>query len=249
MYNFSVDFNWHLNAREVSSAITLFGPLSDLNVRKGQVTKAESCSVALTSPESLSRCSAFAVIKMWVLSKPRITIFATIKMSRKGGNDPHSCPWNFNCDNYVSSGSSYANYPTAWCTILNDNLESFLWERFQRHLRNTRKHYCITAARLWSLSCARQIQLISSHPTPPRSIPLFHQRHGLPNGLFLQVYDSFVFIPLHAAFPATVSPISFSYKLTTEHYKVNLRSEIFGTHDISNAYMKQNAQLRQWHKS
>jgi len=77
---------------KVSSAITLFGSLSDLNVRKGQVTKAESCSVALPSPESLSRCSAFAVIKMRVLSKQRITISAAIKISGKGGNDPHSRP-------------------------------------------------------------------------------------------------------------------------------------------------------------
>jgi hypothetical protein len=58
---------------------------------------------------------------MRVLSKQRITISAAIKISGKGGNDPHSCSWNFNCDNYVSSGFSYANYPTAWCNILFDN--------------------------------------------------------------------------------------------------------------------------------
>jgi len=154
---------------------------------------------------------------MRALSKQRITISAAIKISSgKGGNDPHSCSWNFNCDNYVGSGSSYANYPTAWCTILLDN--SLMWVRFPRHLRNTRKHYRITTARLWSLSYARPIQLMSSHPTPTRSIPLSRESHGLPNGLFLQVYDSFVFIPcmLHSQ-PMFPQLHFLTYKLTTEH--------------------------------
>jgi hypothetical protein len=69
--------------------------------------------------------------------------------------------------------------------------QSLMWVRFPRHLRNTRKHYRITAARLWPLSYARQIQFMLSHPTPTRSIPLSLENHGLPNGLFLQVYDSF----------------------------------------------------------
>jgi len=69
--------------------------------------------------------------------------------------------------------------------------QSLMRVRFPRHLRNTRKHYRITTARLWSLSYARQIQLMSSHPTPTRSIPLSRESHGL----LLQVYDSFVFIP------------------------------------------------------
>jgi len=103
-----------------------------------------------------------------------------------------------------------------------------------RHLRNTRKHYRITAARLWSVSCARQIQLVSSHPTPPRSIPLSHQSHGLPNGLFLQVYESLVFIPcvLHSQ-PMFPQLHFLTYELTPEHEKINFRMEIFGTHAIA----------------
>ena len=186
---------------------------------------------------------------MWVLSKQRITIFAAIKISGKGGNDPHSCPWNLKCDNYVSSGSSYANCPTAWCTILPDNSQSLMWVRFPRHLRKARKHYRITAARLWSLSCARQIQLMSSHPTPQRSIPLSHQSHGLPRGLFLQVYYVLYSSPA-CCIPSQCFSTSFSYiQINNWTLEGKLPIGNFRNSRHSNVYMKQSAQLRQWHKS
>lgn len=187
------------------------------------------------------------MIKMRVLSKQRITIFAAIKISGKGWNDPHSCPWNFNCDNYVSSGSSYANYPTAWCTILNDNSVAHVGKisaPLTKHKEALSHHSSSPLVPV--LSQVHSAHFVASNTPmiysiiPPKP---WSPKWSLPSSL-----GYFCIYPLHASFPAKVSPTSFSY-IQINNWTLEGKFPIANFPDISNVYMKQSAQLKQLHKS